>query len=260
MASLKFRMPLPNAAAELRQPVRAEDHDGDHEDDQHLGHAKVHTTPVRCAGEPRRKLPRLASTESSGDLYRRGVWRNAFCNGIRTWPVKPLECPLSGRRNGVPAAPSRGWSWRAVGSPVGAARPGRVPARFSSGVQAVEVYATVTDGAGEPVTGLRADDFEVDDDGQPQDDFDFRRGRLPADGGARRGPQPRAWRASRCVWPGAPRRRFSRQLRPGDRSMVVAISADADVIAPLDGAARGAARRRSRRSMPGAPRRCATRW
>ena len=43
---------LAETAAQLRQPVRAEDHDGDHEDDQELGHAKVHTTPVRCAVEP----------------------------------------------------------------------------------------------------------------------------------------------------------------------------------------------------------------
>src|ERR1044071_874895 len=41
-------------------------------------------------------------------------------------------------------------------------------ARFSSGVQAVEVYATVTDAAGEPVTGLKAGDFQIDDDRKPQ--------------------------------------------------------------------------------------------
>jgi len=34
-------------------------------------------------------------------------------------------------------------------------------ARFSSGVQLVEVYATVTDAKGELVTGLRQQDFEV---------------------------------------------------------------------------------------------------
>ena len=43
---------LADTAAQLGQPVRAEDHDGDHEHDQDFGHAKVHTTPVRRAGEP----------------------------------------------------------------------------------------------------------------------------------------------------------------------------------------------------------------
>src|SRR5215207_4343430 len=52
-------------------------------------------------------------------------------------------------------------------------------ARFSSGVQAVEVYATVTDSAGEPVSGLRAADFLVDDDGRPQTITTFAEGAFP---------------------------------------------------------------------------------
>src|SRR4029079_6698982 len=41
-------------------------------------------------------------------------------------------------------------------------------AQFASGVSLVEVYATVVDQRGEAVAGLRADDFEVEEDGQPQ--------------------------------------------------------------------------------------------
>jgi Ca-activated chloride channel family protein len=106
-------------------------------------------------------------------------------------------------------------------------------ARFSSGVQAVEVYATVTDSAGEPVSGLRAVDFEVDDDGRPQTITTFAEGAFPltvalgVDRSLSMAGEPLrlARRAAQ---------EFLRQLRPGDRSMVVAIGADADVVAPLE--------------------------
>jgi Ca-activated chloride channel family protein len=105
--------------------------------------------------------------------------------------------------------------------------------RFSSGVQAVEVYATVTDAAGEPVAGLRADDFRLADDGRPQTITTFAEGAFPltvalgVDRSLSMAGEPLrlARRAAQ---------RFLRQLRPGDRSMVVAISAEADVVAPLD--------------------------
>ena len=106
-------------------------------------------------------------------------------------------------------------------------------ARFSSGVQAVEVYATVIDGAGEPVMGLKADDFLLDDDRRPQTITTFAEGAFPLTValGVDRSlsmkgePLRLARRAAES---------FLRQLQPGDRSMVVAISADADVVAPLD--------------------------
>src|SRR5262245_47014883 len=41
-------------------------------------------------------------------------------------------------------------------------------AQFTSGVSVVEVYATVTDEKGEPVTGMLAGDFVVTEDGSPQ--------------------------------------------------------------------------------------------
>src|SRR3954466_3700577 len=52
-------------------------------------------------------------------------------------------------------------------------------ARFSSGVQAVEGYATVTDTTGEPVTGLKADDFQIVDDRKPQTITTFAEGAFP---------------------------------------------------------------------------------
>jgi Ca-activated chloride channel family protein len=105
--------------------------------------------------------------------------------------------------------------------------------RFSSGVQAVEVYATVTDAAGEPVTGLRADDFLLADDGRPQTITTFAEGAFPltvalgVDRSLSMAGEP--LRLARRAAQG-----FLRQLQPDDRSMVVAISAEADVVAPLD--------------------------
>src|SRR5262245_39525847 len=110
---------------------------------------------------------------------------------------------------------------------------GEPQARFSSGVQAVEVYATVVDGAGEPVTGLKADDFLLDDDRRPQTITTFAEGAFPltvalgVDRSLSMKGEP--LRLARAAAQG-----FLRELRPGDRSMVVAISADADVVAPLD--------------------------
>ena len=50
---------------------------------------------------------------------------------------------------------------------------GAVPyAQFTSGVNLVEVYATVTDGHGEPVAGLTAADFQIVEDGVGQADLD----------------------------------------------------------------------------------------
>ena len=106
------------------------------------------------------------------------------------------------------------------------------PVRFSSGVQLVEVYATVIDAKGQPVTGLRREDFDVYENNQLQDVSTFAAGEFPltvvlgVD---------RSWSMA-----GEPLRlakqasqSFLRQLKPADRSMVVAISSEADVIAPL---------------------------
>src|SRR5438309_1442592 len=40
--------------------------------------------------------------------------------------------------------------------------------QFASGVNLVEVYATVSDARGRPIGGLEARDFAVDEDGKPQ--------------------------------------------------------------------------------------------
>src|SRR5688500_13965629 len=52
-------------------------------------------------------------------------------------------------------------------------------AQFSSGVNLVEVYATVTDSRGDSVPNLTRADFEVLEDGQPQTISTFAAGEFP---------------------------------------------------------------------------------
>lgn len=139
------------------------------------------------------------------------------------------------RRGSVPHGAAL-WLAAAAFSAVPPASPAaqeEAAARFSSGVQAVEVYATVTDAAGEPVTGLRAVDFQLDDDGRPYAITTFAEGAFPltvalgVDRSLSMAGEP--LRLARRAAQG-----FLQQLRPDDRSMVVAINADAEVVAPLD--------------------------
>lgn len=105
-------------------------------------------------------------------------------------------------------------------------------AQFSSGVQLVEVYATVTDAKGELLTGLRREDFEVYENNQAQAVSTFAAGEFPLTVALG---VDRSWSMA-----GEPLRlakqasqTFLRSLKPHDRAMVVAISSDADVVAPL---------------------------
>jgi Ca-activated chloride channel family protein len=105
-------------------------------------------------------------------------------------------------------------------------------AQFSTGVQLVEVYATVTDAAGGLVMGLQQSDFEIYENDQKQTISNFTAGEFPATVvlGVDRSfsmagePLRLAKLASQT---------FLRQLRPTDRSMVVAISSEPEVIAPM---------------------------
>jgi Ca-activated chloride channel family protein len=105
-------------------------------------------------------------------------------------------------------------------------------ATFSSQTDLVEVYATVTDSMGEAVMGLHRDDFEVYENNQIQDVSTFASGEFPLTVALG---VDRSWSMA-----GDPLRlakvasqAFLRALKPGDRSMVVAISSEADVIAPM---------------------------
>lgn len=105
-------------------------------------------------------------------------------------------------------------------------------ARFSAAVQVVEVYATVTDAAGEPVMNLRQDDFDVFENDARQEITAFAAGEFPL---------TVAVGIDRSVSMAGERLRLAKQatrnflsaLGPDDRSMVLAIGSDAEVVAPL---------------------------
>ena len=104
--------------------------------------------------------------------------------------------------------------------------------QFSSSVQLVEVYATVTDAKGGPVTGLRQSDFEVLEDGVPQEVTTFVAGEFPLTVGLGVD-RSFSMAGDRLQLAKQASQAFLRELRPADRSMVVAISSEAEVIAPL---------------------------
>jgi Ca-activated chloride channel homolog len=105
-------------------------------------------------------------------------------------------------------------------------------AQFSSGVQLIEVYATVTDANGELVTGLRQSDFQVFENDRPQEISAFAAGEFPltvalgVDRSFSMAGEP--LRLAKLA-----SQSFLKQLKPGDRSMIVAIGNNAEVVAPL---------------------------
>jgi len=105
-------------------------------------------------------------------------------------------------------------------------------AQFSSRVQLVEVYASVTDASGEPVTGLTRADFEVYEDDQRQDISTFAAGEFPLTVALG---VDRSWSMAGEKLQLARRAAdvFLRGLKSTDRSMVVAIGSDAEIVAPL---------------------------
>jgi Ca-activated chloride channel family protein len=103
--------------------------------------------------------------------------------------------------------------------------------RFSSSTQLVEVYATVTDPKGGPVTGLRQSDFEVLEEGVPQEVTTFAAGEFPLT--VALGVDRSFSMAKNLSLAKQASQTFLRELKPEDRSMVVAISSEAEEIAPL---------------------------
>jgi len=105
-------------------------------------------------------------------------------------------------------------------------------AQFSSQVQLVEVYATVTDAKGELITGLKREDFEVYENNELQDVSTFAAGEFPLTVALG---VDRSWSMAgdKLRLAKQASQSFLRALKPDDRSMVVAINNDAEVIAPL---------------------------
>ena len=109
-----------------------------------------------------------------------------------------------------------------------------VYAQFTSGVNLVEVYATVTDRQGEPVSGLTASDFMIAEDGVRQSISTFAAGEFPlaiAIGLDRSFSM--GGRDNRLGVAKSAARTLVGALRPADQVMVVAIGGETEVVAPL---------------------------
>lgn len=103
--------------------------------------------------------------------------------------------------------------------------------QFASGVDLIEVYATVTDQRGEPVTALTAADFRLLEDGVPQTIAAFAAGEFPLSVAVG---IDRSFSMRRWLEPSkAAARAFVSALRPDDRVMVVAIGSQTETVAPL---------------------------
>jgi len=105
-------------------------------------------------------------------------------------------------------------------------------AQFTSGVDLVEVYATVNDSRGAPLSGLTRDDFIVEEDGRRQEIRTFSAGQFPL---ALAVGIDRSFSMAKVGLPAVSRsvRGFLSALRPDDQAMLVGIGSQTEVLAPL---------------------------
>jgi Ca-activated chloride channel homolog len=104
--------------------------------------------------------------------------------------------------------------------------------QFTSAVNVVEVYATVTDEAGEPVDGLRKEDFVVREDGAVQQVSTFAAGEFPLSV-ALAIDRSFSMAGNRLASAKSAARIFLGELRETDESMLIAIGSRTEVLAPL---------------------------
>jgi Ca-activated chloride channel homolog len=104
--------------------------------------------------------------------------------------------------------------------------------QFGTGVQVVEVYASVTDPRGEPIKGLRREQFTVREDGTAQPIDTFIEGEFPLSLAIA---IDRSWSMA-----GEPLQRARRgartllgELRPDDQAMILSVSAQVETVAGL---------------------------
>jgi len=113
-------------------------------------------------------------------------------------------------------------------STAGAGRPGQ----FTSGVNLVEVYASVTDMQGNPVTGLTQADFELRENGEPQAIANFTAGDFPLSVAVAID-RSFSVAGTKLSLAKAAGQTFLAELRAQDEAMIIAIGSQVDVIAPL---------------------------
>jgi Ca-activated chloride channel homolog len=112
-----------------------------------------------------------------------------------------------------------------VGGPVAAQQ-------FRSGVNLVEVYASVTDRQGQPVRHLTRDDFEILEGGELQALSTFTAGDVPLSV-AIAIDRSFSMQGTRLALSRAAARTFLEDLRAGDEAMIVGIGSEVEILAPL---------------------------
>lgn len=106
--------------------------------------------------------------------------------------------------------------------------------QFTSGVNVVEVYASVTDDRGKPIQGLTRADFGVREDGVPQALSVFTEGDLPLSV-AIAVDASFSMAGARLELARSAARIFLGELRQADEAMVIAIGSQVQTVAPLTG-------------------------
>ena len=124
------------------------------------------------------------------------------------------------------------WPGCALALLLSAALPAAAPRQFTSGVNVVEVYATVLDQSGQPLTGVAQDEFTVRENGQLQQISTFAAGQFPLSVAvaldrsfSMKGPRLETARSAA--------RAFLGDLRSEDESMLIGIGSRTEVLAPL---------------------------
>jgi Ca-activated chloride channel family protein len=117
-------------------------------------------------------------------------------------------------------------------SGAGQAAPVQQPV-FASRVTQVEVYATVTDAAGRAIKGLTQNDFTLLEDDRPQPITTFAGGDFPA-AVALAIDRSFSMKGTPLTMARTAGRAFIASLRPDDRAMLISISGDVEVLAPLN--------------------------
>ncbi len=104
--------------------------------------------------------------------------------------------------------------------------------QFTSGVNLVEVYASVTDAQGNPMKGLTQTDFELRENGELQTIANFTAGDFPLSAAVAIDRSFSVAGTKLSLAKGAAQT-FLAELRPGDEAMVIAVGSQVEVVAPL---------------------------
>jgi Ca-activated chloride channel family protein len=107
-----------------------------------------------------------------------------------------------------------------------------VAGQFISGVNLVEVYASVTDADGETISGLTQADFELRENGEPQQISTFAAGDFPLSV-ALAVDRSFSMGGTRLTLARSAAHAFLGELRPQDEAMILAVGSRVEVVAPL---------------------------